>query len=85
PYKVRCRDETGFIQLTYFNVRGPYLLRQLPIGEKRLVSGRVEFFNGLPQMAHPDAVLPVMARDRIAIVQPIYRLTAGLTAPMLDR
>jgi len=85
PYKVRCRDETGFIQLVYFNVRGPYLLKQLPIGEKRLVSGRVEFFNGLPQMAHPDAVLPVTARDRIAIVQPIYRLTAGLTAPMLDR
>jgi len=60
-------------------------LKQLPIGEKRLVSGKVEFFNGLPQMPHPDAILPVTARDRIAIVQPIYRLTAGLTAPMLDR
>jgi ATP-dependent DNA helicase RecG len=85
PYKVRCRDETGFISLAYFNVRGPWLLKQLPIGEKRLISGRVEFFNGLPQMAHPDAIMPVTARDRIAVVQPIYRLTAGLTAPMLDR
>jgi ATP-dependent DNA helicase RecG len=85
PYKVRARDETGFIQLVYFNVRGPYLLKQLPIGEKRLVSGKVEFFNGLPQMPHPDAIMPVSSRDRIAIVQPIYRLTAGLTAPMLDR
>ncbi len=85
PYKVRCRDETGFISLVFFNVKGPYLLKQLPVGEKRLVSGKVEFFNGLPQMAHPDAILPVTARDRIAIVQPIYRLTAGLTQPMLDR
>jgi ATP-dependent DNA helicase RecG len=85
PYRVRCRDETGFIELVFFNVRGPYLLRQLPVGEKRLVSGRVEFYNGLPQMSHPDAILPVTARDRIAIVQPIYRLTGGLTAPMLDR
>jgi len=85
PYRVRCRDETGFIELIFFNVRGPYLLKQLPVGEKRLVSGRVEFYNGLPQMAHPDAILPVTARDRIAIVQPIYRLTGGLTAPMLDR
>ncbi len=85
PYKVRCRDETGFVQLVYFNVRGPYLLKQLPVGERRLVSGKVEFFNGLPQMAHPDAIMPVSARDRIAIVQPIYRLTAGLTQPMLDR
>jgi ATP-dependent DNA helicase RecG len=85
PYRVRCRDETGFIELVFFNVRGPYLLRQLPVGEKRLVSGRVEFYNGLPQMSHPDAILPLTARDRIAIVQPIYRLTGGLTAPMLDR
>jgi ATP-dependent DNA helicase RecG len=85
PYRVRCRDETGFIELVFFNVRGPYLQRQLPVGEKRLVSGRVEFYNGLPQMSHPDAILPVTARDRIAIVQPIYRLTGGLTAPMLDR
>jgi len=28
-------------------------LKQLPVGEKRLVSGKVEFYNGLPQMAHP--------------------------------
>jgi ATP-dependent DNA helicase RecG len=85
PYKVRCRDETGFIQLVYFNVRGPWLLKLLPIGETRLVSGKVEFFNGLPQMPHPDAIMPVGARDQIAVVQPIYRLTAGLTQPMLDR
>ena len=85
PYRVRCRDESGFIELVFFNVRGPYLLRQLPVGEKRLVSGRVEFYNGLPQMSHPDAILPVTARDRIAIAQAIYRLTGGLTAPMLDR
>jgi len=85
PYRVRCRDETGFIELVFFNVRGPYLLKQLPVGEKRLVSGKVEFYNGLPQMAHPDAIMPVTARDRIAVVQAIYRLTGGLTAPMLDR
>ncbi|HTJ63091.1 MAG TPA: ATP-dependent DNA helicase RecG [Alphaproteobacteria bacterium] len=85
PYRVRCRDETGFIDLVFFNVRGPYLLKQLPPGEKRIVSGKVEFFNGLPQMAHPDAILPVTAKDRIVGIQAIYRLTGGLTAPMLDR
>jgi ATP-dependent DNA helicase RecG len=85
PYRVRCRDETGFIDLVFFNVRGPYLSKQLPVGEKRIVSGKVEFFNGLPQMAHPDAILPVTARERIATIQAIYRLTGGLTAPMLDR
>jgi ATP-dependent DNA helicase RecG len=85
PYRVRCRDETGFIMLTFFNVRGPYLLRQLPPGETRLISGRVEFYNGLAQMPHPEIILPVSARDRVATIQPVYRLTAGLTAAMLDR
>jgi ATP-dependent DNA helicase RecG len=85
PYRVRCRDETGFINLTFFNVRGPYLKRQLPEGEKRLISGRVEFYNGLPQLAHPDVILPVSERNRVATIQPIYRLTAGLTPAMLDR
>lgn len=85
PYRVRCRDETKFIDLVFFNVRGPYLLKQLPIGQRRLVSGKVEFYNGLPQMAHPDAILPVSERDRLAVIQPVYRLTAGLTPPMLDR
>src|ERR1700753_2303220 len=38
PYRVRVRDETGFMELIFFNVRGPYLQKQLPVGEKRLIS-----------------------------------------------
>ena len=85
PYRVHCHDETAVIDLVFFNVRGPYLLRQLPVGQKRLVSGKVEFYNDTPQMAHPDAILPVSARDRLVAVQPVYRLTAGLTLPVMDR
>ena len=29
PYKVRCRDETGFIHLVFFNARADYLLKAL--------------------------------------------------------
>jgi len=84
PYRVRCRDETKFIELVFFNVRGPYLMKQLPIGQRRLVSGKVEFYNGLPQMAHPDAILPVSELARLAVIQPVYRLTGGLTPARLD-
>jgi ATP-dependent DNA helicase RecG len=27
PYKVRCRDETGFIHLVFFNARADYLAK----------------------------------------------------------
>jgi ATP-dependent DNA helicase RecG len=85
PYRVRCRDETGFIDLVFFNARGPYLMRVLPLGERRLISGRAEFYNGLPQITHPDLILPVSARDRLIAIQPVYRLTAGLAQPTLER
>jgi len=30
PYRVRCRDETGFLHLVFFHVKGDYLERLLP-------------------------------------------------------
>ena len=40
PYKVRCRDDTGAIDLVFFNARADYLTSALPVGERsrRVVS-----------------------------------------------
>ena len=54
PYRVFCADDTGTLTLVYFNVKSDYLARLLPIGAERIVSGRVEFYNGMAQMPHPD-------------------------------
>ena len=35
----------GTLTLIYFNVKGDYLARLLPVGAERVVSGRVEFYN----------------------------------------
>ena len=35
PYRVRCRDETGFLHLVFFHVKGDYLERLLPVGTVR--------------------------------------------------
>ena len=51
-----CADDTGILTLVYFNVKGDYLERLLPVGAERIVSGRVEFYDGMPQIAHPDYV-----------------------------
>src|ERR1700749_440069 len=52
PYKVRCSDDTAMIELVFFHAHADYLNKQLPIGQKRLISGRVERFNGMLQMPH---------------------------------
>ncbi|WP_289294880.1 ATP-dependent DNA helicase RecG [uncultured Reyranella sp.] len=79
PYKVWCSDESGRICLTYFNGREDYLKKLLPPGETRVVSGKVEIYQGEVQMTHPDHVVPLAERPSILRVEPVYGLTGGLT------
>jgi len=85
PYRVICADPTGRLTLTYFNVKGDYLARLLPVGAERVVSGRVEFYNGAPQIAHPDLVLRPDELDRLKPIEPVYPLTAGLAPRVVQR
>src|SRR5882672_10751354 len=79
PYRVWCSDETGRLCLTYFNGREDYLKKLLPVGEVRVVSGKVDLYQGEVQMTHPDHVVPLDQRDSILRVEPVYGLTSGLT------
>jgi len=85
PYRVICEDDTGRITLVYFHAKGDYLARLLPEGETRVVSGRVEFYAGAPQMAHPDHVVPAGEADAIRTIEPVYPMSAGLTARVVHR
>lgn len=85
PYKVRCTDETGVLELIYFHARGDWLERLLPLGRTVVVSGTVEWFQETLQMNHPDAVLPEDQRDSLEVVEPVYPMTAGLPAKTLRR
>jgi ATP-dependent DNA helicase RecG len=85
PYRVIGYDGTGFVTLVYFNVKSDYLQRLLPVGAERIVSGKVEFYGGVPQIAHPDHVVALDQADRIKPIEPTYPLTAGLPPRVLQR
>jgi ATP-dependent DNA helicase RecG len=85
PYRVIGYDGTGFITLIYFNVKSDYLQRLLPVGAERIVSGKVEFYGNIPQIAHPDHVVALDQADRIKPIEPTYPLTAGLPPRVLQR
>jgi ATP-dependent DNA helicase RecG len=78
PYRVRCRDETGFLHLVFFHVKGDYLEKLLPVGATRVVSGRVEHFNNAIQITHPDHVVDPHHAGQLKPIEPVYGLTAGL-------
>jgi ATP-dependent DNA helicase RecG len=80
PYRVLCADDTGEMALVFFRTKGDYLAKQLPVGAERIVSGRVDFFKDMPQIVHPDYILPPEKAQDMPLIEPVYGLTAGLHA-----
>ncbi len=78
-YRVTVEDAKTTFQLVFFHARGDYLAKMLPVGEDRIVSGKVEFFDGIAQMVHPDHMVNAEAIDVIPRFEPVYPLTAGVT------
>lgn len=85
PLKVRASDATGFIHLIWFSGSPQHIDRQLPRGERRLVSGKVERFNNEVQIAHPDWIVPLNQGEDIPTVEPVYPATAGLSSRTLRK
>lgn len=85
PYRIFCHDDTGAVSLVFFHAKKDWLLKQLPEGKTVLVSGRVEYFQGQPQMVHPDAIGKPEERSTIERIEPIYPLTQGITNKLLNK
>ncbi|MDE1987261.1 MAG: ATP-dependent DNA helicase RecG [Alphaproteobacteria bacterium] len=85
PYRVRCSDDTATIELVFFHAHADYLNKTLPVGSKRLVSGRVERFNNRLQMPHPDYVVPPDQDAELPLHEPVYALTEGLPGKSLAK
>ena len=78
PYRIAASDDTGAMTLTFFHANKDWIIKQLPEGAAMIVSGKIEFYLGQPQIVHPDFVKP-SERASLETLEPIYPLTAGLT------
>ena len=77
PYRVTVQDGVLDFVLVFFRPAPEWLSRILPVGEERYVCGKVEHYDGVAQMPHPEVIDPEKedAPDGFA---PIYPATAGL-------
>ncbi|MCT4657123.1 MAG: ATP-dependent DNA helicase RecG [Cohaesibacter sp.] len=85
PYRILCHDETDSLTLIFFHAKGGYLERQMPVGEVRYVSGRLERYNGEAQIAHPDHVVSEEDFASLPLIEPVYPLTAGLSSKVVHK
>ena len=85
PYKVQTEDDTGRLDLVFFHAEKKFIERQLPVGEERYVSGRVERYGESLQMSHPDYIVAPAQRDELPLLEPVYPLTAGLSGKIVQK
>lgn len=82
-YRIHVEDSEVDFQLVFFHARDEYLRRILPEGAKRVVSGKLELFDGMAQMVHPDHILPPEEAGDIPAFEPVYHLTQGVSQKVM--
>ncbi len=85
PWRIHCSDASGSLMLTYFRPDADWLNKLFPIGASRIVSGKVEHYDGVPQINHPDHVVAPENAESMPLVEAVYPLTQGLSLKLLAK
>jgi ATP-dependent DNA helicase RecG len=81
---IKCSNETGVITLVFFNSYAKYLKNKLPVGSTKVISGKVSIFDKTLQIIHPDYIEPISNLHKIAIIEPVYKMTEGIGKKRLN-
>jgi ATP-dependent DNA helicase RecG len=85
PYRVIVEDESGDVTLLWFKADPRRIKSMLPVGETRIISGKVELWDGVRQMVHPERVLDEAGFARLPAFEPVYGLVEGLSPRLVAR
>jgi ATP-dependent DNA helicase RecG len=84
-WRIHVADDTGPLVISYFNVRGDWLEKAYTVGRRLAISGSIEMYEHTKQMVHPDIVTDATKLNEIAILEPVYPLTADLSGKILRK
>jgi ATP-dependent DNA helicase RecG len=77
PLRILAADADGnTITLTFFH-NPAWARKQLPLGETRIVTGRLDSWGDEWQIVHPDVLSPAEA-EAFPLREPVYPLTEGI-------
>lgn len=86
PFRVWAADRHGdMVALVYFGGNPGWAKKQLPLGEPRIVSGKLEAYGQELQIVHPDYVLKPEEATSLPEREPVYPLSDGLTARRMQQ
>ncbi len=80
PFRVWAVDGEGNgVSLVYFGKNSGWPRKLLPIGEPRVISGKLEAYGDQLQIIHPNHVGLVEEAAQIPVMEPVYPLSEGIT------
>lgn len=81
---AQLKDSSGILELAWFQGIN-WVIKNLHVGSSYLVFGKTGFFNGRPQMVHPEIEVFVPAKaDGSNFLEPVYPSTEKLKARALN-
>ena len=85
PNKIICQDETGEIDIVYFNSREGYLRKLFPVNKWVIISGKISFFKNKFQITNPDYATSLENQDYVTQNIKKYKLTKGINEKNIDQ
>ncbi|MDR2413342.1 MAG: ATP-dependent DNA helicase RecG [Rickettsiales bacterium] len=81
PTQIICADKLGSpVVIQFFNSSFlDYWLKKLPVGQWRIVSGKIEFKNGKAVLNHPEFIETLENAGQIPSVQAVYPSGEGIS------
>ena len=85
PFHIALRDARTTFLLVFFHGAGRRAAQRAPVGARRIVSGRVELFDGSWRMPHPDHILTPAEAEALPRFEAVYPTTKGLSQKLIQR
>jgi ATP-dependent DNA helicase RecG len=84
-FRIYCENETGKLQLLYFSYYPNYLLKWAKVGSEVLTIGKIDVFNSIKQIAHPEVLNCDNLHNKVDESEVIYPLTYALLNKQLRK
>ncbi|PPR34655.1 MAG: ATP-dependent DNA helicase RecG [Alphaproteobacteria bacterium MarineAlpha6_Bin3] len=79
PYKILCKNKNNEIEIIFFRGYTKYLKKILPVGENKVVCGKLEKLGSKYQIIHPESISHLDELPYLHGSLSLYSLTKGLT------
>ena len=85
PNIVQCYDDTGEINIVFFNSRENYIKEMLPLNSEVIISGKINIYKSKYQITNPDYITSVNNEEKVSKIMPTYSSLKGISNKTINK